>query len=213
MNTTLLSRTLPATAAALGMAALLQVGCGRDNQASASAGSAPPSTPASTQRVELTGCLSRGTIPGSFVLDTTGSDNGSSAVGTSGSGSDRHTADATGNGARYTIFSLEGRNLDAYVGKRVSVAGRFAAATDRNAGGPDASRGSTGNAGGPGVGDNGQMPVPVPQHGDSGATAASGAASAQRDMSGIPVRQVNADNVRVVQDSCGAGADQRTGRR
>jgi hypothetical protein len=170
------------------------------------------SRPAQEQRDEnaahptmhLTGCVERGVIPGSFMLTqvrTAATDAGTGnpvpggSPGTSGQSDDRATAGGRSDAHavpadRYTLRSLaRGTDLGKFVGKRVAITGRLTAGSDQTA--LDA-RGTA-------------TPEGTPTRNDRpGGTSAEGA-----EVPAANVRQLDADSIRTVADTCAPATDRR----
>jgi hypothetical protein len=210
------------TAAVAALAAAAQLACGTsDRQGGGAADRTPGGRDASAagsaaedRRVNLTGCLERGAIPGSFVLtrvSTKGNDAGhpQDATGTSGSAGDTNRA-ATSSGAAtgdtYTVTSGNGDDLGQYVGKRVSVTGRFAAPPDQSGSGT-ATSGTTASAGTTAAPETG--PGAPGSRASTPGTTGSGAAARDSDSTAatagpsvVPTRQLTVNDVRQVAASC-----------
>jgi hypothetical protein len=194
------------TAVAVAVAA--QVACGTsDRQAetedqSPAAAAADAVNPTAEVRVNLTGCMERGTIPGSFVLthaSTEGTGQTEGATGTAGTeGATAATGTVT---TTYTVRSEDGTDLGKYVGKRVALSGRFATVGDQSGTGTSGTAASPGVAPGvPGVpGSRGSTPGTV----GSGADASgSDSTAATAGPNVVPTRQVAARDVREVSGTC-----------
>jgi hypothetical protein len=132
--------------------------------------------------MNVTGCIERGVIPGSFMLThvtVAGTDAGA------GKRADAHTAPAQ----TYTLRSLErGTDLGSFVGKRVVVVGRLTADRDQTGLG---TRGTTGDdANRPAGKDKVRSDRP-------GGTQAAGPTAEAAN-----VRQLDADSIRAVAGTC-----------
>jgi hypothetical protein len=213
------------TATLAAFAAAAQLACGTsDRQRGGAADRTPDQRDASAagyapedMRVNLTGCLERGVIPGSFVLthvSTAGNNAGRTGgtTGTSGSSSGNNgAATSAGNagGDTYTVASGNGEDLGQYIGKRVTVAGRFAAPPNQSGSGVATSEATA---------SPGQTAGPATAAGSPGSRAStpgtigSGAAARDADSTAatagpgvIPTRQITATAVRQVAASCTAG--------
>jgi hypothetical protein len=194
------------TAALVAVAA--QVACGTSDRQAQGEGQAPAAAatgavdPTAEMRVNLTGCMERGTIPGSFVLTHASTEgNGQTEGATGTTGTEGATAE-TGTVTRtYTVRSEDGTDLGKYVGKRVALSGRFATVGDQSGTGMSGTVATPGVAPGvPGVpGSRGSTPGTV----GSGADA-SGADSTAATVgpSFVPTRQVAARDVREVSGTC-----------
>ncbi len=181
-----------------------------DKRDASSAGYAPDD-----MRVNLTGCIERGTIPGPFVLthvSTAGNVPGRTegATGTSGSAGGNNSAATSGSGAAgdtYTVTSGDGTDLGHYVGKRVTVTGRFAAPPNQSGAGMNGTTASPGTTAGPDApagtpGSRASTPGTI----GSGASARDAdATAATRGPGTIPARQLTANDVREVAGSCTPG--------
>jgi len=195
------------------MAAASQLACGRAdrhaneaNQPAADARSASRGDAAADDlRVNLTGCMERGAIPGSFVLThvstaANGSVGTEGTTGTSGStASGGHSAAVAGaTGDTYTVMSGDRSDLGKYVGKRVTVTGRFAPPSNQSAAGMTGSSGTTA-----GSDASGDAHARVP----SGAAARDGDSTAARSGPGtLPTRLLTTSEVREVAGSCTPGS-------
>jgi hypothetical protein len=209
------------TAALAALAAAAQLACGAsDRQRGGAAERTPDQRDASAagyapedMRVNLTGCLERGTIPGSFVLthvETVGNEAGR-AAGATGTSGNNSAATSSGNAAgdAYTVASGKGEDLGQYVGKRVTVTGRFAAPPNQSASGIDTS-GTTASPGQT-AGPDGAAGSPGSRASTPGTTG-SGAAARDSDSTAatagpgvVPTRQITANDIRQVAASCTPG--------
>ena len=212
------------TAAIAAVAAAAQIACGTsDRQRGGAADRTADQRDASSaapedMRVNLTGCVERGTIPGSFVLthvSTAGNIPGGTegTTGTSGSVSGGNNSAATSGagaaGDTYTVTSGDGTDLGQYVGKRVTVTGRFAAPPNGSgtAAGTSGTTASPGTTAGPdaGAGAPGSR-ASAPGTTGSGASARDAdSTAATRGPAAMPTRQLTANDVRQVAGSCTPG--------
>jgi hypothetical protein len=176
--------------------AAVQLACGRTSSESkatdADAGSIPGGDAVQSADVDVTGCVERGAIPGSFVLTHASPESGGGASGSAGAGSD----------ATYTVMAGDGSDLGRFVGKRVAVKGRFAVVGDPSGRGtgPTGTSGADAPPGTPGVpGSRGSSPGTT----GSGASAATGdSAAATAGPAAVPTRQMTAVRVREIADTC-----------
>ena len=190
---------LTSFAAALAMGSLIVAGCGRSERATSSReANEPPGARADAsaerQPITLTGCVHRGTEPGTFILAST-----ATAGVTSGQGDTRRDLPRDVNGqehsapdrstdtsraqlaaaSSYRLMPSENEDLGKYENKRVSIRGRLAAETP--------------------VGTTGTTPT-------EGRTVDSSATNATVAGSAPTLRGFQVVSVDVVADSCNASA-------
>jgi hypothetical protein len=166
----------------------------------------PVGNDAAHPTLQLTGCVERGVIPGSFMLtqvrmaDTAaqGTEPGR-PPGTSGTSNDRPMTGERPDGHavpadRCTLRSLErGTDLGEFVGKRVAITGRLTADRDQTG------LGARGTADGQASGDD------TPTRSDRpGGTSAGGATAATAN-----IRQLDAETIRTVAGTCSPATDRR----
>jgi hypothetical protein len=156
-----------------------------------------------TQQVQLTGCVERGVIPGSYTLTAVRTDGqglglgetrGTTGATTEGSESAWGDTDVHPQGGApyatsdsYTLRAVDGTNLGDLVGQRVRVEGRF----ETNQAYDDGMTGTSGASRQP-ADPNVGMDVERPGGSVTGAGAA------------MPVQQLAAENIERVDGTCGS---------